>query len=720
MTTYYWDPISGNDANDGLSFANRKLNLASFTPSAGDTIRCIASPDPVDTTLTGTFTNGSESVTLSSTVATTVYLDGAWTGSANVTATTSTTVHRVGTSCANLAIAAAFVTGRIAYFPTGTLDLSNREQLNLWIRTSAAVAAGVLAIDLCSDALGLVPVNSFNVPQLFNGSWIPLVFDNAGALGSSIQSIAVRAISDPGAITLNISGAFASNASSSATSLTLNHLVGKNTVGDPYWRCMRFVNGNVITFDPHVNSLPTLAPGYIGTTETVAFYKRLPLKIGPTSNSDSTVIHSESASGTVESRILISGGWNRTDMSTQTGRTWLDHTNGRSESISATGSYVDFEKFDFARVAKGYHLDGLGIRILGDSYETCSGLTVTAGSAGTGHVNGTGNWRFGSVTGTLFSVHSAAPTKFEGAIDLDIYGLSQIGTVTAGEIGRTTTDASSYLRIRNLNIQMPLTLTGSNARGFQFTSGSEIEIDNATVNITTSRAAFFGNRQFGRIRFNKLHITSASTIFEGGSLITINDFTRTTLTSGVWNSAAINRAGKIKLVTNTSVSLGAGVVYEEPIYVGKRLHLYPQGGGAGTDNSVTRSGSGESWYIQPMQQSSFTGSDNAVALDYQEPFRVYVEANRTLTFKAWVMRTHPTEVDCRLRIQGGRLDGIANDVTSGASASANVWEQISISATPTESGVVEIYFEAWMVTAAAVDVTVAKRAYIDDIDWQVV
>lgn len=46
MATFYIDPEGGNDSNDGTTFANRKKNTLP-TLAAGDTLRMIASPDPV-------------------------------------------------------------------------------------------------------------------------------------------------------------------------------------------------------------------------------------------------------------------------------------------------------------------------------------------------------------------------------------------------------------------------------------------------------------------------------------------------------------------------------------------------------------------------------------------------------------------------------------------------------------------------------------------------
>ena len=68
MATYFLDYEGGNDANDGLSFANRWKTITAGATAAriapGDTIKIMGSPDPTSLGINATWTNKSATVTL--------------------------------------------------------------------------------------------------------------------------------------------------------------------------------------------------------------------------------------------------------------------------------------------------------------------------------------------------------------------------------------------------------------------------------------------------------------------------------------------------------------------------------------------------------------------------------------------------------------------------------------------------------------------------------
>jgi hypothetical protein len=73
---------------------------------------------------------------------------------------------------------------------------------------------------------------------------------------------------------------------------------------------------------------------------------------------------------------------------------------------------------------------------------------------------------------------------------------------------------------------------------------------------------------------------------------------------------------------------------------------------------------------------------------------VAVSANSVVTIKAWFRRSDAT-MTIGLKVKGGQIAGVVNDVTSYMTAAINTWEQISLSFTPTEDGVIEILAECY-------------------------
>jgi len=69
-----------------------------------------------------------------------------------------------------------------------------------------------------------------------------------------------------------------------------------------------------------------------------------------------------------------------------------------------------------------------------------------------------------------------------------------------------------------------------------------------------------------------------------------------------------------------------------------------------------------------------------------------VNADSEVTVTAYCMKDHASNVGAKLVCRGGQLAGVASDVAD-TKADDTDWEQLSISFTPTESGVIEI--EGW-------------------------
>jgi parallel beta-helix repeat protein len=348
MAIWYVDLEGSAGLGNGTSFANRSSALATIVTGAanGDDVRVKASDDP---TSIGTCTwteNGS--VTIPSGLVKEIYSDGAWTGATNVTATASTvtTLRKEGISSASMAIAAGFVTGKIAYFPLGsTQDFSAYSKISFWFRSSLASIAASTAnyrLALCSDTNGDVVVNNLSFPsmQLAANYMNAINLDNGSSLGSSIQSVALyRDTTDPGTVTLIIDNMFATN------DIALNTVISNNTTAE--WFSIRSILGTNLIIDQGNLTINVPSKGYPKETITTETFISQGFLIAPVATA-ATVHFTLSKNATQASPITITGGWDRTSMSTQTSITHVNSRNFLGRFFNITGTWLVIEKFMFS------------------------------------------------------------------------------------------------------------------------------------------------------------------------------------------------------------------------------------------------------------------------------------------------------------------------------------------------------------------------------------
>lgn len=389
MATFYLDYEGGNDANDGTTFANRWKTITSGATAAriapGDTIRVMASPDPTSLGQAATWTNLSKTVAL--TTAVTANIDdgeAAWTASSNVTSTADTTQFKENIKSAKHAIAAGFVTGLASYKSFASTDFSGYKQISFWIRTTVAIPASALSIKLCSDAVGVTAVDTFVVPAIPSTSrWVPITVDKGSALGSAIQSVALYVDSDFGAVDIFLDNIIACKDSASADSLTLTSLIGKNTAGET-WHGIQSINGTTVLLDNGPATLASAGRGYSGTTESVTTYKRETIKVAMNSTLQ-TFADNGSASG---GYISFEGGWDRTDMSAQSGVTWWDGQSGAVNGLVISGgSFISINKFGLVRFSVGVSAGGtlygmLKLPLIYISNNSAAGISLGTFGAG--------------------------------------------------------------------------------------------------------------------------------------------------------------------------------------------------------------------------------------------------------------------------------------------------------------------------------------------------
>ena len=565
----------------------------------------------------------------------------AWTASANVTTSLTTTAQKEGAAAEIITISAAFTTGKAAYWtlPSAT-DLSGYQQVSFWIRSDliGTIAAGVHELRLCSDTTGDVAVNTVSIPAMSSTSrWMAFTVDLGSNLGSNIQSIAFYVVTDTGAQTILLNNIIACKASSAADSLTLTSLIGKNTTGETFWG-IQSINGTRVMLDADTNATPTSTNvrGYYGTSGTVTTWKRETIKLGPAATS-STALQTIQESGTDGSPITYSGGWDRTAMSTQNLETWLDGVNGNGYGIVAAGrSFTSYTQFSLVRLNRGVSITGSGYGMIWEFHTLANNFNSLyfEGSAGSSASSA-------FCIANLGSVLSGPPSVLTGFSGISV------------SLGKCYSNASFAFAVsaNGLNVYKDTTIGNGGNNSIYFDIGTYGFFRNiVTVDPGVSTAIDYGSH-YGPVYFNSCTFAES----------------------------------------NLALNLSAGrVIYFNKLDQISENHRIIQLTGvvvSATDQRHTASGI--SWKMQP---TSTVNRNSAYPLILSLA-KVACSANNLVTIKAWMYRDN-AGLTMRLVCKGGQLAGVPSDVVSALSTT-NAWEEETITFTPTETGVVEITAEAW-------------------------
>jgi len=655
MATYYMDYVNGDDGNNGSSWALAKKTIQGFTAAIlgpGDIIRIAKSPAPVSLGTTGAW-NGTGTVTerkivtLGAAQNVTIELcETAWTASTDVTATTSAT-RKEGSYAASLAIVAGFTTGKVAYKATGTLNLSAYQKLSFWIQNNAAIAsATVLKVVLCSDTAGDTIVDTFWIPAIpSTARFLPLTIarEGGGNLGASIASIAVYANSDPGTITLLLDDFIACT----TDGLNLQSLISKNSAeqgGTEGWYGIQSINGVTVLLDNDTNTLANAGRGYSGTTETVTTYKRETIKTDLAAAATTEVQTVQASGSFAVGNIEFQGGWN-TSTTVQEGETFFDGLNGNGYGIYLlTKSHITFNYLNVCRYNYGV------------CYSTSSNNTITTLSNANNNTYGV-VYSSASNNNTITSLSNANNNS---------YGV--------------------YYSASNKNTITTLSNANNNTYGVYYSTSS-----NNTIT-TLSNA---NNNAYG-VRYD---ISSNNTI---KSLSTSGNGT-----TGVYNDRGINYLFNALIAEPTEVSgytsFGNSRIFSNKHDQTTDNHwIFTDGGTINSQTTVRHTASGIAWKLAIT--SANRASNYPLTLSIT---KIAVAANALVTVKVWVYKDSAAGVAAKLVCRGKQIAGVDNDVVATAANVLQTWEELTITFTPTEAGVVEI--EGWGYYVSAL-----SSVYFDD------
>lgn len=278
-----------------------------------------------------------------------------------VTVTLGSTAYKQGSGSVNVAIAAAFGTGKAAWCEIPSTDYSSYTHSSFWIYQSGitSLAASYLRIDLCSDTTGDTVVDSFTIPYaLPSARWLPisLAKDGGGSLGASIQSIALYVLTDVGAttVTLRLDNFFAHTGGFNLQSLISKHTNGTN---EPWWGIRSIVGPEIRlggSMEEGSQSVRYFCDPSDTTPETVESYYRNIIKHSTIGTSPTISV---GTSGTSTARITVEGGYNTATGSRSGGITFMDGLTSSPYGCygsALTGGYYDWSQLGIARTYTGF------------------------------------------------------------------------------------------------------------------------------------------------------------------------------------------------------------------------------------------------------------------------------------------------------------------------------------------------------------------------------
>lgn len=762
MATFYLDNDGGNDANTGLSFAQRwktiTLGATAARIAPGDEIRIMASPDPtsignatwtgggrpaainissstnatpivittsgahglvtgdyvsitghttntnangvwrVGTTPTGTTFqilqidgtnttgNGVGGATGTTTKANNLVIKTAsplvqnialcgglgqkpqWTTVAGNITSRNTTNYKEGNSSAQIQVVAAFTTGKAAYYTLpATLNLSAYQQVTFWVwqNSGTLTTAGQAYVALCTDTIGDTVVHQCDIPALGAiGVWVPVTVNLGTNLNAAIRSVALYIVTDLGGQVFFLDNIVACKAASSADSVTLNSLISKSDgTGNEAWYAIQSINSDVIMLANanDLTSQSTSLRGYNGTTETVTTYKRETTKTAPAASA-ATVVAAVNDNGTSGNLITYSGGWNRTDMSTQTGVTWYDGSNGNGIGIQfGNRSFNELNLLNFCRYNVGIQFTSVTADItIGATYLTaCSSQGIEFGQAGRTNSSVTAMWANNnggvgilfSGTGSVITNANLVSNNTGNGVSFDGSRYNTIGSLIAGNNGTGSTNAG--IQFQNCFNSIVGTATLSNNVGSGITAGS-----NAFSNFVN------GGSTLGH--------TQGVFVFFPGELNL--------------NNVTINEVNEV-----ATVSTPPGIVYANRLdNTDNNSWVFQIGvGTVNQQTSVVDSPATTSWRMRPTSVTATANSPLLLKLG-----TVVCAASSAVTVTARMQRDN-TGLTMRLICPGGQITGVSTSVSSDMTAAANTWQTVSITFTPTKAGAVDIYAHAF-------------------------
>ena len=693
----------------------------------------------------------------------------AWTlaNTATVTLQTGYTTCKEGNYSMQISKTSPANSTLYAYKTITSTNFAGYQRISFWLKNTSAVTVNQWKICLCSDTAGAVVVDEFLIPAISTtGSFLPLTVgkNGGGNMGAAIQSIALYSGSAAATNTLTVDNFIACTTSG----MNLSSLISKNSAaqgGTELWYSIQSINNTIVVLESAIGGgYSTSGRGYYGATENIATYIRETIKTDLVSGT--TASQEIKDSGTAGSLIAFEGGYN-TSSSVQDGETFFDGQNFGGYGIYSTSkNYYSLNYINCNRYNVGFYLysgSGVALGSVRANANTTPGMdleSITIASATNillnnngsnglkssssvlnatnlvcvGNGSGIGAWlETGDVIGTLKSCNNSG------------YGIQITGTVTITTISKVSYNGSSglYMNVAigssigtiteaNYNSSSGIEIYGGygnsfgtvtdcsyNQYGLYFESGTK----HNTFNLITSIS---NNTSYG-IQYS----TSSNNIIEaitncnnnGNNAIYCLDSTDNRInsisTTGNGGSQTLymystNGANYVFYLRNallnetTKFSVG-------PTGANLKVKVWKYTQTADTHYIATDNGSIQSTQAGGKRHTAsgiaWQFSPTALRLSYypltEKLAEIAVIANKLVTVQCWVLKDHATNIGASIFCRGKQLAGVPSDIEITKANDTN-YEQLTMTFTPTEAGVITIDMKAWYIAGAS-------NAYFDDL-----
>ena len=549
-------------------------------------------------------------------------------------------------------IVAGAAAARLAYKAITSTDFSSYDSITLWVKSNGTspLAVDEFRVCLCSDTTGKTVVDTFLVSALpVQDKWYPLVIQKSGggSLGAAIQSIALY--SD----TATQAGAYLSvdNISAcDAAGLNLQTLITKNTQafgGTEYAFAIESISGRVVMLAERAGSTQ-FAPS--GASAKRGY-------IGTTENV-TTYLRKPVAlpvasgpanrardNGLYGSTINYSGGWD-TVSSTQNGVTIYDGQIGSGSGIYCTRTYNTFTRFHVTRYSYGFHFEDAG-----SFRNTVTDITAT-------HCN-------------QYGVYLSEGNN---------------NTVTSARVSYCNTGAN-FSSCSN-NVITSISAINCSA-GVEFSSCLKNTVQTITANHCGTGAVFYSTSNGNELQAGSFTNCGKGIEASGGE-----NYGRDLTFSSCAENVHITLAARSRRFDSKNHN-GTSQNYLYDIGVEVVSAPTTRSGGVGLMWGVTLTNP-----YGPFRDEGFPF--------YLPIAQVPVEANYLVTASLWMKKTDSTDIAASFICKGGQIAGVTTDVET-VKASDIAWQNVTITFTPTERGVVELGAKVWFVTSTP------ETVYIDDI-----